>query len=706
MNSATSMLIRLVFGVLLIHTSYLAAQNPDFPYSSGSTGADGALTLLTPPSARYQHALAFDSNRQRTVLFGGNNGSVNLNDTWEWDGINWTQKTPTTSPSARSYHALVYDAARQRVVLFGGNNGSVNLNDTWEWDGTNWILKSPTSSPSIRSGHAMTYDTIRQRVVLFGGSADNFVPNNETWEWDGTNWTLKTPAASPSIRHYHALAYDAARQRVVFFGGYYRNYNVPYNDTWEWDGTNWSQKSPFNPPSARLHHALAYDASHQRVVLFGGYSTSGANFNETWEWDGTTWSQKSLKISPSARQTNGGMAYDSTRQRMVLFGGYPGGVANDTWEWDGTNWIGGGGTHFFDMAAKANGVWNYTSITIGAGVKLTFPRNTANTPVTWLASGDVKIDGELNLDGTQTPGYPFGSNLIGNQGKGGPGGFDGGLGGTRFSASGSYAGTPGQGPGGGGSGISSGQDGTSASSNYGNSYLQPLVGGSGGGGSGSSDTQDGGNGGGGGGAILISSSRDLAVNGTIHANGGDGSWGDYNSWYHRIGFHGGSGSGGAIRLVGDRVLGTGRLEATSPSGASNYGKLRIEGYIRSLLQTGTASHTPTVSAPVVTAPSNTQPALAVTSVAGQPVAQPPTGNPASPDVVFSSAGSITITVTATNIPDTTPVTCRVTSGSQIISLPINGDPAVTLSGGTATFTTTVQAGIGSIQAFCSFTTAP
>ncbi len=700
------MLIRLALGAMLLQAGYLAAQNPDLPYSSGSTGADGALTLLTPPSARYQHALTYDAARQRVVLFGGYNGSV-YSDTWEWDGTNWTQKTPATSPSARNYHALVYDAARQRVLLFGGHNGSAYLNDTWEWDGTNWTQRTPATSPAIRQAHTLSYDTTRQRVVLFGGVNGSAL--NDTWEWDGTNWAQKTPATSPAVRYHHALTYDAARQRVVLFGGYNGSvYNGPvYSDTWEWDGTNWSQKSPVTAPSGRYVHALVYDASHQRVVLFGGYNNS-TYLNETWEWDGTTWSKKSPAISPSPRQPNGGMAYDSTRQRMVLFGGYTtGGPTNDTWEWDGTNWIGGGGTHFLDMSAKANGVWNYTSITIGTGVKLTFPKNTANTPVTWLASGDVKIDGELNLDGTQTPGYPFGSNLIGNQGKGGPGGFDGGLGGSRFIASGSYAGTPGQGPGGGGPGISSGQDGTSASSNYGNSYLQPLVGGSGGGGSGSRDTQDGGNGGGGGGAILISSSRDLAVNGTIHANGGDGSWGDYNSWYYRTGFHGGSGSGGAIRLVGDRVLGTGRLEATSPSGASNYyGKLRIEGYIRSLLQTGTASHTPTVSAPVVTAPSNTQPALAVTSVAGQPVAQPPTGNPASPDVVFSSAGSITITVTATNIPDTTPVTCRVTSGSKIISLPINGDPAVTLSGGTATFTTTVQAGIGSIQAFCSFTTGP
>jgi hypothetical protein len=43
------------------------------------------------------------------------------------------------------------------------------------------------------------------------------------------------------------------------------------NDTWVWDGTNWVQKFPGHCPSARYHHAMAYDAARGQVVLFGGY---------------------------------------------------------------------------------------------------------------------------------------------------------------------------------------------------------------------------------------------------------------------------------------------------------------------------------------------------------------------------------------------------------------------------------------------------
>ena len=36
---------------------------------------------------------------------------------------------------------------------------------------------------------------------------------------------------------------------------------------------NWVPLSPTNPPTARQQHAMAYDAAHKQVVLFGGRDT-------------------------------------------------------------------------------------------------------------------------------------------------------------------------------------------------------------------------------------------------------------------------------------------------------------------------------------------------------------------------------------------------------------------------------------------------
>src|SRR5438552_12415430 len=127
--------------------------------------------------------MAYDGVRGRAVLFSGVgvNGGGNPADTWEWDGSNWSQRSPATSPAARTGHAMAFDSGRGVTVLFGG---MYYRNDTWEWDGNNWIPRAPPVSPPVRFGHALAYDSGRGVTVLFGGAGDSG-PRNDTWEWNG-----------------------------------------------------------------------------------------------------------------------------------------------------------------------------------------------------------------------------------------------------------------------------------------------------------------------------------------------------------------------------------------------------------------------------------------------------------------------------------------------------------------------------------------
>jgi len=56
------------------------------------------------------------------------------------------------------------------------------------------------------------------------------------------------------------MAYDSTRGQVVLFGGLDANSKV-LGDTWTWDGTTWTQKSPDTSPPARAGAAMAYDLS-------------------------------------------------------------------------------------------------------------------------------------------------------------------------------------------------------------------------------------------------------------------------------------------------------------------------------------------------------------------------------------------------------------------------------------------------------------
>src|SRR5262245_44328783 len=81
-------------------------------------------------------------------------------------------------------------------------------------------------------------------------------------------WRQVAAATRPSARLSAALAYDAERGRTLLFGGVGGPFPAGLSDTWEWDGANWTQLA-FGGPPARYEHAMVYDGTHRRVVVFG-----------------------------------------------------------------------------------------------------------------------------------------------------------------------------------------------------------------------------------------------------------------------------------------------------------------------------------------------------------------------------------------------------------------------------------------------------
>jgi hypothetical protein len=308
---------------------------------------DGAnWSLRSPavsPSARAQAAMAFDSTRARTVLFAGAFGS---GDTWEWDGTNWTQALPATQPPVRQQTAMAFDAQRGVCLLFGGWDGNVGLRfgDTWEWNGINWTQRLPATQPAPRTGHALVYDAARARIAMFGGSTGGG-ESAETWLWDGVNWTLANAVPSPTARERFAFAYDAASARTLLFGG--NDGNADLGDTWTWDGAQWTQigGQPGSEPGPRHQASMAYDAARGRVQLVGGSIVSLGAFpqpapgaSDLWEWDGAAWHLLlPASFQPPAR-SGYVIARDATRQETVMFGGDGSVLANETWIWNGVDW--------------------------------------------------------------------------------------------------------------------------------------------------------------------------------------------------------------------------------------------------------------------------------------------------------------------------------------------------------------------------------
>lgn len=322
------------------------------------------------PGAREGSAMVYDAASGQLLLFGGNHDAANVNDTWSYDGRRWHQLSPATSPPARIWPAAAYDAANGTVVMFGGGIdgfGTV-LGDTWVWDGTNWTEKAPSTAPSPRADAQMAYDPVSRKLVLFGGAAETATESDETWTWDGSSWTQLLPLTSPPPRMGAGFADGFGSSPPVLFGGEtLEPFQVELGDTWTWDGAagDWTAQPVSTSPSARSHTAMAVDAAHGDVVLFGGRNHVSGPLGDTWLWNGQGWSQASPPASP-LRRSDEMVAYDPHDQRVDLFGGQDAdalGWLADTWGWDGSTW------NQEDLTAPSDRQWA-AAAPQGAGVVL------------------------------------------------------------------------------------------------------------------------------------------------------------------------------------------------------------------------------------------------------------------------------------------------------------------------------------------------
>ena len=327
------------------------SQPVTHPASSASarTPTPSAITSATTtaiPLGRSGAGMAYDQTRHTVVLFGGIAGEALFSDTWTWNGSAWTQRQGLTAgPSARQRVAMAYDEGHRQVILFGGIGAQGTFDDTWMWDGNAWQLLSPVHHPSKREGAAVSYDPALSAIVLYGGvdpSSARPSPINDTWSWNGTDWSQLQPAPSPAGGARPRLAFLSGANLVERFGDCAESHD---NALYAFDGHSWGPHTATGSwPPALCLPSLAGDTSRRQLVLFGGNPGTGGTPvpAETWIYDGSVWKKATPAQSPSPRD-DAGMVYDSDHRLMVLFGGQglvqgQAGPLNDTWTWDGSAW--------------------------------------------------------------------------------------------------------------------------------------------------------------------------------------------------------------------------------------------------------------------------------------------------------------------------------------------------------------------------------
>ncbi|HEX5052027.1 MAG TPA: kelch repeat-containing protein [Planctomycetota bacterium] len=262
------------------------------------------VVIATPPfSPRAEHSATFVAARGVTVIHGGRvlpGGGVPSflsNETWEFDGLTWTQIPTPVSPPPRQMPAIATDQGSGTVVMFGGRGPGGSLNETWEYDGVTWIQVFPAVSPLPRENHAMAFDEATGQVVMFGGTGSVGFGQywlNDVWTYlpvaaggpVWTQWFAPDGSAPPSAREGLAMVYDSGRRVITIVGGH--NGSLAQSDVWQMDlAVGWQNVTPppagfglqQNNPAYIYQHAMAYDRDAQECVVYGGLSN---NFTNQW----------------------------------------------------------------------------------------------------------------------------------------------------------------------------------------------------------------------------------------------------------------------------------------------------------------------------------------------------------------------------------------------------------------------------------------
>lgn len=303
----------------------------------GPASADGNWSALTVLGHSF-HTAIYDPVRDRMVVFGGDGPS--LDEVWALSlsgDSRWTKLMPGgTGPAARLAHTAIYDPARDRMVIFGGYGGSSVFDDVWalSFSGTpSWTQLTPSGlSPGARVGHTAIYDSAHDRMIVFGGEDWSiFGYLNDVWalSLSGTPaWTQLLPTgAAPTGRGFHTAIYDWARDRMLIFGGDDGSY-PNRTDTWALSLSGapaWTELFPMGTiPPPRFRHTAVYDFGQDRMVIFGG-SPGGSGFlGDAWTLSlaGTpSWTQLTPAGTLPTRCASHTAIYDPLRGRMVVFGG-------------------------------------------------------------------------------------------------------------------------------------------------------------------------------------------------------------------------------------------------------------------------------------------------------------------------------------------------------------------------------------------------
>ena len=182
----------------------------------------------------------------------------------------------------RSGHVAAWDAGGQQFLIHGGSDTEFRP-DLWAYDaetGTWDLAPQLNSAPLKRGEHVAVWDP-RELALWIHGGFDGVTLFNDVWRYSDNRWIhfAGGPGEAPTARSSHVAVWDTAQSAMWLHGGLGGDLQ---DDLWKFSyrslsSSSWVQIHPIDNrlPSARAHHAAAWDEINSAMWVHGGYDSQG-----------------------------------------------------------------------------------------------------------------------------------------------------------------------------------------------------------------------------------------------------------------------------------------------------------------------------------------------------------------------------------------------------------------------------------------------
>ena len=92
----------------------------------------------------------------------------NLHTTYLWTTTAWQKLDTATSPIGRGWGVAVTDPVRNNVVVTGGLGDTIRTDNTWTWDGHDWTQVFPATQIEATMGAGDVFEDDRKADAARG----------------------------------------------------------------------------------------------------------------------------------------------------------------------------------------------------------------------------------------------------------------------------------------------------------------------------------------------------------------------------------------------------------------------------------------------------------------------------------------------------------------------------------------------------------